>query len=192
MRKSQMNTPPLNTYNLAEILQAGFDEKGNFSFSNQESGQHVLFKEINTGNYLQIAVNPQNYPKWDIGTVTLTDAQLRRHIRDKLVGWTVDKCPFEDIRIASDGTVQDIDELEPKTRSITFDVDDVMAIANMPNDKPLAIMLREVADRIDAGDTIDLELDHEELADLEMAETEQTYPESGILNHIYIQFLVNQ
>ena len=67
-----------------------------------------------------------------------------------------------------------------------------MAIVNMPNDKPLAIMLREVADRIDAGDTIDLELDDEELADLEMAETEQTYPESGILNHIYIQFLVNQ
>tara|TARA_B100000809_G_C15099346_1_gene516271 strand:+ start:201 stop:764 length:564 start_codon:yes stop_codon:yes gene_type:complete len=187
-----MNKQPLNTDLLSDALQAGFNEKGNFSFSTQESGQHVLFKEINAGNYLQIGVNPENYPKWDIGTLTLTDAQLRRHIRTKLVGWTVDKCPFEDIRISSDRTVQDIDELEAKTRSITFDVDDIMAIANMPNDKPLAIMLREVADRIDAGDTIDLELDYEELADLEMAETEKTYPESGILNHIYIQFLANQ
>jgi hypothetical protein len=187
-----MNAQPLNTEKLADVLQAGLDEKGNFSFSTQESGQHIFFKEINAGNYLQIGINPENYPKWEIGTVTLTDAQLRRHIRDKLVGWTVDKCPFEDIRISSDRTVQDIDELENTTRSITFDVDDIMAIANMPNDKPLAITLREVADRIDAGDTIDLELDYEELADLEMAETEKTYPESSILNALYIQFLVNQ
>jgi len=77
-------------------------ERGNNAFYNEE-GAAVLFMEMdNIGHFLQSSFTPQNYPKWNVSTVRLTEDELIDHITYNLEGWYVDKCNLDNVSIVND------------------------------------------------------------------------------------------
>jgi hypothetical protein len=76
-------------------------------------------------------------------------------------------------------------------RSITFQADDLDFIENLKNQKPelseLAEHLKGITAKLAADDTIDVELPDELIKQAVKAEDEW-HDDSGIINHIAIQF----
>lgn len=79
-------------------------ERGNNAFAT-ESGNLIFFAKGNDGDYLEISYTPENYPAWNIGTVSLTDKQLTEHINNRLDGWMVRKCQLDGVNISRSNEV---------------------------------------------------------------------------------------
>jgi hypothetical protein len=83
-----------------------FTERGNTAFAD-DGGKAVIFKKMPTEDesvsiYLQAAHTPGNYPSWEVGFLTISEAELVKHIQDNLSGWLVMKYNL-DIEIEMDG-----------------------------------------------------------------------------------------
>lgn len=94
--------------NIAQQLEEGICERGNYAFSNEE-GSAVLFARIGDDRWIQAAYSPMNYPSWDVSTFNGTEEDLVNHITYTLGGWHIDKtqCDLNE----NDGIVVDAEDV---------------------------------------------------------------------------------
>jgi hypothetical protein len=95
---------------IGKMLLSGFSERGNHAFVSESNDKSVLFKKIDESHYFQTAFTAGNYPAFEVSIIESTDEQLSLHIRTALEGWYCNKCQFESVGIASDGTVLGLDD----------------------------------------------------------------------------------
>jgi len=80
-------------------------EKGNFAFHNS-NGATVLFSKIKDYLWFQSAYTPNNSPAWEVGFLSMSDDEMKTHIRENLTGWVADRCQFTDIVLDEDNCVE--------------------------------------------------------------------------------------
>lgn len=73
-------------------------ERGNTWLEQQGTGNHVAWFKLDDGHFLEVAVEPANYPGFKVAVVAETEAGLARHINEKCQGWLVRKCNTEGVK----------------------------------------------------------------------------------------------
>lgn len=90
-------------------------ERGNHWFSDDSGNHFALFDLPGTDKLLEVEVNPENYPGFNLNVLTSDESQPKRlveHIHKHLGGWLVHKCNLGGVRIGADGRVIGDDAIE--------------------------------------------------------------------------------
>lgn len=102
----------------AELMQPEFEinetERGNIYLAHVEENWHNAWIRVaGDDRWLQISIRPCNYPALDVSTVTITDEDLAKHIREQFGGglWIALKMNIEGVEVADGFVVGDDNDL---------------------------------------------------------------------------------
>lgn len=79
-------------------------ERGNTWLTNGEN--HVAWFREGKTTWLEIAINPQNYPGFEIQVIDSTEEELCQHIHEKCHGWYSRKCNILGVNLDGVGEVE--------------------------------------------------------------------------------------
>jgi len=101
-------------------------ERGNTWLAKEDTGNHVAWFKLDDDHFLEVAVEPSNYPGFKVAVIEKPEAGLAKHINEKCQGWLVKKCNVpgvnvEDDYVAGDGPEYEGDDLQEEYNEGPFD-----------------------------------------------------------------------
>lgn len=73
------------------------NERGNTWLVTEEGDNHIAWFKLDDNHFLEVAVEPYNYPGFKVNVIESTEAELAEHINTKCAGWLIRKCNVEGV-----------------------------------------------------------------------------------------------